>query len=284
MCNILKINSMNYKEIIEKIIKDTFNVIKEVYEYQKESNKESNAVQSPQKIGSRIIFPKNGDDNNETDRKNGDDNNKTDRKNGDDNNKTDRKNGDDNNKTYRISEQELRFIFVEQFNKSEEVKENQLFYSVETPTKSFYYFSGEEGPKCIPDSEHNEHKGEEGAGRSGNIDLVIFQRNGKNVNRVALIEFKAHNPGKNDYRKDICKLINENEENNDCLKYFIQIINVKNQKKTMENIIDKIKDIDSLKEKDKNIDYCINYRCLNLHSKVENNDIIGEIKGGKLEI
>lgn len=253
---------MNYKEIIEKVIKDTFNVIKEVYEYQKESNKESNAVQSPQKIGSRIIFPKNGDDNNETDRKN----------------------GDDNNKTYRISEQELRFIFVEQFNKSEEVKENQLFYSVETPTKSFYYFSGEEGPKCIPDSEHNEHKGEEGAGRSGNIDLVIFQRNGKNVNRVALIEFKAHNPGKNDYRKDICKLINENEENNDCLKYFIQIINVKNQKKTMENIIDKIKDIDSLKEKDKNIDYCINYRCLNLHSKVENNDIIGEIKGGKLEI
>lgn len=248
MCNILKINSMNYKEIIEKIIKDTFNVIKEVYEYQKESNKEFNAVQSPQKIGSRIIFPKNGDDNNKTD---------------------------------RISEQELRFIFVEQFNKSEEVKENQLFYSVETPTKFFYYFSGEEGPKCIPDEEHNEHKGEEGAGRSGNIDLVIFQRNGKNVNRVALIEFKAHNPGKNDYRKDICKLINEN---NDCLKYFIQIINVKNQKKTMENIIDKIKDIDSLKEKDKNIDYCINYRCLNLNSKVENNDIIGEIKGGKLKI
>ena len=238
---------MNYKEIIEKIIKDTFNVIKEVYKYQKESND----VQSSQKIGSRIIFPKNGDDNNET---------------------------------YRISEQELRFIFVEQFNKSEEVKENQLFYSVETPTKSFYYFSGEEGPKCIPDEEHNEHKGEEGAGRSGNIDLVIFQRNGKNVNRVALIEFKAHNPDKNDYRKDICKLINENKENNDCLKYFIQIINVKNQKKTMENIIDKIKDIDSLKEKDKNIDYCINYRCLNLHPKVQNNDIIGEIKGGKLEI
>ena len=52
----------------------------------------------------------------------------------------------------------------------------------------------------------------------------------------------------------------------------------------MENIIDKIKDIDSLKEKDKNIDYCINYRCLNLHPKVKNNDIIGEIKGGKLEI
>ena len=246
MCNILKINSMNYKEIIEKIIKDTFNVIKEVYEYQKESE-----FMQSSPTGSRIIFPKNGDDNNKTD---------------------------------RISEQELRFIFVEQFNKSEEVKENQLFYSVETPTKSFYYFSGEEGPKCIPDSEHNEHKGEEGAGRSGNIDLVIFQRNGKNVNRVALIEFKAHNPGKNDYRKDICKLINENKENNDCLKYFIQIINVKNQKKTMENIIDKIKDIDSLKEKDKNIDYCINYRCLNLHSKVENNDIIGEIKGGKLEI
>ena len=221
---------MNYKEIIEEIIKDTFNVIKEVYKYQRKSND----VQSSQKIGSRIIFPKNGD----------------------------------NNKTDRISEQELRFIFVEQFNKSEEVKENQLFYSVETPTKSFYYFSGEEGPKCIPKKEHEEHKGEEGAGRSGNIDLVIFQKNGENVNRVALIEFKAHNPDKNDYRKDICKLINENE-NNDCLKYFIQIINVKNQKKTMENIIDKIKDIDSLK-KDKNIDYCINYRCLNLQSEGKN--------------
>lgn len=194
---------MNYKEIIEKIIKDTFNVIKEVYEYQKESNKESNAVQSPQKIGSRIIFPKNS------------------------------------NEEDRISEQELRFIFVEQFNKSEEVKENQLFYSVETPTKSFYYFSGEEGPKCIPDKEHNEHKGEEGAGRSGNIDLVIFQRNGKNVNRVALIEFKALNPVKKSYEKDFCKLNNEGESEG-ILKYFIQI--VKNHDgRTIESINDKIK-------------------------------------------
>ena len=171
---------MNYKEIIEKIIENTFDEIKKVYKYQIESE-----FMQSSPTGSRIIFPKNGDDNNGTD---------------------------------RISEQELRFIFVEQFNKSEEVKENQLFYSVETPTKSFYYFSGEEGPKCISQKKHEEHKGEKGAGRSGNIDLVIFQKNGKNVNRVALIEFKAHNPDKNDYRKDICKLINENKENKKLFK------------------------------------------------------------------
>lgn len=236
---------MSNKEIIEEIITKTFGVIQNAYDSQKESS-------ITPLYESFIVFPQKADDD------------------------------DGNDRPDRISEQELRFIFVEQFNKLEATKKKQLFYSVETPTKSFYYFSGEDGPKCIPKGEHDDHKGEKGAGRSGNIDLVIFQKNDENINRVALIEFKAHNPDKNDYRKDICKLINE-EANNGCLKYFIQIINVKNQKRTLENITDKIKDVDALKEQGKNIDYCINYRCFNLYSKVVHKFITGTIRNNKFE-
>ena len=49
--------------------------------------------------------------------------------------------------TIRVSEQELRFIFVEQLN--EYVRKNwDVYYSVETPTEYNYRFSGASGPVC----------------------------------------------------------------------------------------------------------------------------------------
>jgi hypothetical protein len=77
----------------------------------------------------------------------------------------------DEKRTRRVSEQEARFLLVQQLEKSEQTKYQ---YAVEAPTMQTYRFKG---------------KGR----RSGNIDLCIYE-NGK---RTSLIEFKALNPSEN---------------------------------------------------------------------------------------
>lgn len=128
-------------------------------------------------------------------------------------------------KQTRVSEQELRFAFVEAFNdyyKNEDKNKDkpQLFYSVETPTRDPYSGFSTSEPHVDPN------------GQSGNIDLVIHDEKGE---RVCLIEFKAHSAGYNDYLKDFVKLDNpeeskrkedkKREENNGkrTLRYFINI-------------------------------------------------------------
>ena len=231
------------KSIIEDIISTTFRVITDVYKYQKESKPKIFIIPP---VKSFIIFPEKAKDDSEND-------------------------GPD-----RISEQELRFIFIEQFNKSETAKENGLFYSIETPTRKFYCFDGL--PRVVDEEEHNKNKGQKGAGRSANIDLVIYQKKDDNISRVALIEFKAHNPAENDYRKDICKLINE-EVGSDCLKYFIQIINngsnlndfrdlelKGHMRNTLRSIQEKMKNPDELRHKPNLEDnYQITFWCCNLN-------------------
>lgn len=252
------------KNIIEEIISDTFSVITNVYKYQKESAPKNFTVVPPPD-NSYIIFPQKADNDTEDDT---DDDT-------DDDTKEDTKNvGSD-----RVSEQELRFIFVEQFNKSDTAKENGLFYSIETPTVNFYDFTGV--PQVVEREEHDKKKGQKGAGRSANIDLVIYQKKDDTIKRIALIEFKARNPDEKYYRKDICKLINEESES-DCLKYFIQIINngsdfndfrnlkLKGHKhNTLRSIQNKMKNPDELRHKtNKNDDYPIyeiTYWCCNLN-------------------
>lgn len=113
-------------------------------------------------------------------------------------------------KETRISEQELRFAFVEAFNEYCNEKELPYFYSVETPTRDAYSgFSKKKKPR------------QNNTGQSGNIDLVIYDKNG---NRICLIEFKAHNADKKEYLKDFVKLDNPTENENDNVKrYFIDI-------------------------------------------------------------
>lgn len=161
---------MSTQEVIETVVEKTFETIKKVYKSQNESK-----CEYIDDVGSRIIFPVYADE-----------------------------------KTIRISEQELRFIFVEQFNKECINGDDDLYYSIETPTKNKYIFSEtKEGPK-------KDNKGE-----SARTDMVIHKKAGDKFERVALIEFKALNPVEHNYLKDICKL---KEEECCDLKYFIQII------------------------------------------------------------
>lgn len=177
---------MTDKDHIEEIIKATFDVIKNVYKKQKEGY---NVNGSFNNSNSRIVFPKYS--NGET----------------------------------RISEQELRFIFIEQLNKHcQEEKQWNAYYSIETPTENKYKFS--ENKKKIQPRKDDE-------GQSAMVDLCIYD---EKLNRIALIEFKALNPDKHAFDKDFCKLQKERV----ALTFFIMI--VKNHDNgTITNIQKKIK-------------------------------------------
>ena len=165
------------KQHVINIIDQTFEVIKKVYDTQKEDFGNSSELC---KSGSRIIFPKYS--------------------------------GRYRNGGTRISEQELRFIFVEQFNKYCEANKWNAYYSVETPTEEKYVFS-KEHIKVVP----YKADGKEKTGQSAMIDLSIHN---DKFDRIALIEFKALNPEESAFAKDFCKLSNEPT----CLTFFIMIV------------------------------------------------------------
>lgn len=160
----------------------------------------------------------------------------------------------------RISEQELRFIFVEQLSKV--IERERLYYSVETPTKNRYRFSPTikkiENVKCDPlnfkvrqyvATGIQLNKDDKKLFVSANIDLVLHDENG---GRIALIEFKGNESTIANYTKDFLKLAYEEKENGQCLKYFIQVLS-KNQRKNTIKMIQDVIDTASKKG--------IDYRC-----------------------
>lgn len=177
------------KEDIEKVVEKTFMTIGNVYHSLKDKQSDNNS-NNFNSCESHIIFPKYS-------------------------NKYRKVKG-----TLRISEQELRFIFVEQLNKYANENNIDLYYSVETPTEEPYNFT-EDTPKLS----------EEGV--SARTDLSIYDNQ---LKRICLIEFKALNPVEKSYEKDILKLIRESAD----LKYFIQIIKNYNNR-TKESLNNKTK-------------------------------------------
>lgn len=172
--------NQEHQKHIENVIKNTFEIIQDVYNHQKEGNKEGLGASSKR---SRIIFPYSCERETRT-------------------------------RETRISEQELRFIFVEQLNKeiADEGNAWDVYYSVETPTKGDKY--------CFKDK--NPSYNEDGKGDPANFDLVIFDNK---FQRIALIEFKANNTSEHDHQKDILKLNHPKElEDSNPLRYFIEIV------------------------------------------------------------
>lgn len=166
-----------HKKNIESVIENTFNVIQNVYENQQENQQGKGDYKGSS--GSRILFPK-------------------------------KSNGET-----RISEQELRFIFVEQLNKKiGDGTDWDVYYSVETPTIDKYRFSGVNDP--LKGDGLNDLNGQ-----SANFDLVIHDNEFK---RIALIEFKANNASEHEHLKDLKKLTNPKEYDNNIPTYFIEIL------------------------------------------------------------
>ena len=101
-------------------------------------------------------------------------------------------------KEIRISEQELRFQFVEEFVKRSKAG---YFYSVETPTESKYSF----GKKFC------DIRVDEIDGQSALSDMMIYKREDGKYQRNLNIEFKHANVELAHIAKDILKLVNESQ-------------------------------------------------------------------------
>ncbi|GAB6977200.1 hypothetical protein [Prevotella falsenii] len=127
------------------------------------------------------------------------------------------------NEKLRISEQELRFLFVEKLR--DFLTKEKLYYSIETPTIGKYKFT--ENRKNIKPIFSPKD------GKSANFDLVIFDTD--KAKRLALIEFKSNNASAHSHAKDFCKLANKEEGDNTTLRYFIEILE-KNNKTTIKNL------------------------------------------------
>lgn len=171
------------QEMIQEIIGKTFETLRQCYDNQE------NSKGFEKKGNSRLVFPMYGKHRNyET----------------------------------RISEQELRFVFVEEFNKYCDENSLAWFYSVETPTMDKYVFKGPKTPRI------------DSNGQSASFDLVIYNSQRK---RIALIEFKALNPNKKCFKKDFLKLNNDAE--GDVLRYFVMVLK-NHDDETIKSINEKI--------------------------------------------
>ena len=209
------------KKHIDVIIKNTFNTISEVYRTQMENQK----IGTYNNNSSRIIFPL-------------------------------KRESKDKKEEFRISEQELRFVFVEEFNKYCS-KNWDAYYSVETPTSKRYDFSNKEMP-CKVDYPN---------GQSAMVDFSIFLKEQDKLTRVALIEFKALNPDKQSYMKDYVKLLNEDQK----FVYFIMIVKSANDR-TIKSIAEKIKA--SYDNAGLDTEKKVEFRCLDLGTGKEISYII----------
>lgn len=96
----------------------------------------------------------------------------------------------------RISEQELRLLFIEEFKKTNP----ELFYSIETPTVDKFKV-GKEYKSIKTDNE----------GQSASLDMCIFERSANVYNRILNLEFKHKNTSIKNIGKDVLKLIHENQ-------------------------------------------------------------------------
>lgn len=191
------------QQFIEDIIQKTFEEIDRVYSNSITIN-ESDIVLS----GSRLVFPKYSSSNKS------------------------------NPDKLRVSEQELRFAFVEIFSKKCESCNSKYYYSIETPTEEKYIFSekvtiGKNYPRKADEQDLSNNKGE-----SARFDLTIYNSEHK---RICILEFKNNDSNPDNYKKDFLKLSTEGK---DCLCYFIDLIEASDSGTLIKGIMPRIKLVD----------------------------------------
>lgn len=204
----------NYTEkdqrFIEGIIHDTFNELDKMFE--------ASSCNSPivRTIESRLLFPKYSSSNKS------------------------------NPEKLRVSEQELRFAFVELFSKKCD-SEHDYYYSIETPTNEKYVFSEKTySGKAYPrkaDKEDLDNK----KGKSARFDLTIYNSNHE---MICLMEFKNNDSDHRNYKKDFLKL---STEGNQCLCYFIDLIEASDSGTLVDGIVPRINKVN--KEFFRNVTY-----------------------------
>ena len=160
----------------------------------------------------------------------------------------------------RVSEQELRFAFVEQFCLIVKKENLPLLYSIETPTEHSYYFQNGEiskdAKKC----------------KSGCLDLVIYSA--EDSKRICIIEFKANTPSIKYYKQDFFKLYTEltggegSKYSENAFGFIVQLI-----RNTKSTTVDRIKEktLGSLENTNK-----VKHICFSLENGQGGEIVIGE--------
>lgn len=105
----------------------------------------------------------------------------------------------------RISEQELRQLFIEEFIKEHSIEAQKLYYSIETPTQNKYKFG--KTNDCIKVC----REGDKDTGQSALLDMCVFKRVEEGYNRILNIEFKHQNAALKNLTKDVLKLMYEEQ-------------------------------------------------------------------------
>lgn len=100
---------------------------------------------------------------------------------------------------HRISEQELRQLFIEEFKNEYE----KLYYSIEAPTVYKYSFTNELKQIKIGD--------ETNIGQSALLDMCVFEKGKELYKRLLNIEFKHKNATEANISKDVLKLMHEEQ-------------------------------------------------------------------------
>ena len=174
-------------ENIETILDETFKVVDAIY-----SNHREAIIFHPGKK-SRLVFPRYS---------------------------LKHKDDTDRDPETRVSEQELRFAFVEQFNELCYKEKWPYYYSIETPTEKRYVFAKEAKPRVAKKNE----------GVSGQFDLVVYSDKGE---RICFIEFKAGMSPEKEFSKDFLKQNNEVKNNE---AYFVHLLSDTADLKTLNRI------------------------------------------------
>ncbi len=162
--------------------------------------------------------------------------------------------------TKRVSEQEARLLFVRELELENYMN---IFYSIETPTKKSYKFSGNEDKYSYPDIVSVE-KG----GQSASFDLTIYD---EQFQRIHSIEFKKGNV--DTIKKDFLKLLCDDEDSKE--NYFVHIIDNDDLSKrnTLKSIIGKYDNaVKHIIEKTKTNNDCKIYSKLKIFLFNINND------------
>ena len=120
-----------------------------------------------------------------------------------------------NHHQVRVSEQELRFVFIESFCKYCNEQNLDYYYSIETPSQYKYVFSEKtESGKPLPRKADEDDE----SPVSARFDMAIHDKDRK---IVALVEFKNNESDSDKYEKDFIKL---HEEKEDRICLFIDLI------------------------------------------------------------
>ena len=133
----------------------------------------------------------------------------------------------------RVSEQELRFIFVEQFDQYCKMNNWNVRYSVETPTHKKYIFSNIKGEnKPVPRIADNSDEGV-----SARFDVTINDEMGS---ILFPIEFKANNPDELSFKKDLFKLVEDSNTNIGFLVLLLKSADIRTYRSIFRKVLSNI--------------------------------------------